>query len=179
MCKDVSCRCHPLLPGFWNAWTAAEALEYTHGLVTNEEGWELSQDVCGAGSHLCNVFDFQVVLSSKEIPSIFGVFARTGTRAHVLCSFPAARLQELVQHVIEERKAQASFSGVLNSRVPTLGSPVQDNVSVVVLHIMPQAGPRSILQFYEVGRDTEIQPRSRTLPDGLAIQLEPPCVKAG
>ncbi|CAE7557785.1 unnamed protein product, partial [Symbiodinium necroappetens] len=67
--------------GFWNAWTAAEALEYTHGLVTNEEG--------------------RAELEGDSI-DIRGV------------------CKELVQHVIEERKAQ-------------------DNVSVVVLHIMPQA----------------------------------------
>ncbi|CAE7231654.1 unnamed protein product [Symbiodinium natans] len=68
--------------GFWNAWTAAEALEYTHSLVTNEEG--------------------RAELEADSI-DIRGV------------------CKELVQHVIEERKAQ-------------------DNVSVVVLHIMPQAG---------------------------------------
>ena len=29
------------MSGFWNAWTAAEALEYTHSLVANEEGGKL------------------------------------------------------------------------------------------------------------------------------------------
>ena len=68
--------------GFWNAWTAAEALEFTHSLVTNEEG--------------------RAELEADAI-DIRGV------------------CKELVQHVIEERKAQ-------------------DNVSVVVLHMMKQAG---------------------------------------
>ena len=36
-----------LLPGFWNAWTAAEALEYTHSLVANEEGGRLA---CNTGN---------------------------------------------------------------------------------------------------------------------------------
>eukprot|EP00438_Fugacium_kawagutii_P014862 Skav220138 [mRNA] locus=scaffold1320:72380:82436:+ [translate_table: standard] len=68
--------------GFWNAWTAAEALEFTLSLVANEEGRaELEGDAV----------------------DIRGV------------------CKELVQHVIEERKAQ-------------------DNVSVVVLHMMPKVG---------------------------------------
>ena len=73
-----------------------------------------------------------------------------------------ARLQELVQHVIEERKAQASFSQVFCTPVSQpLPSPVQDNVSVVVLHIMPQAGPRSISHFSTKSFSNR-QPRSRT-----------------
>lgn len=68
--------------GFWNAWTAAETLEFTLSLVANEEGRaELEGD-------------------SVDIRGV---------------------CKELVQHVIEERKAQ-------------------DNVSVVVLHMMSQAG---------------------------------------
>eukprot|EP00440_Ansanella_granifera_P027263 gb/GFBE01029613.1/.p1 GENE.gb/GFBE01029613.1/~~gb/GFBE01029613.1/.p1 ORF type:complete len:170 (+),score=65.16 gb/GFBE01029613.1/:1-510(+) len=66
--------------GFWNAWTAAEALEHANSLVSNEEG---------RASLEGDAIDMKSVC------------------------------KELVAHVIEEKKAQ-------------------DNVSVLVLHIMGQ-----------------------------------------
>lgn len=67
--------------GFWNAWTAAEALEYTNSLVSNEEGRAQLEDDAMDVKGIC---------------------------------------KELVQNVLEEKKAQ-------------------DNVSVLVIHIMAEA----------------------------------------
>ena len=136
-------RARASLPGFWNAWTAAEALEYTHSLVTNEEGGQPSLDVmwtcCLRSAYRCS----KVVPSSKQIPSISEVFART------LCDCPSCQVPQMTWHrswcsmlskrgrrrPLVARGARRPWSG----HALLLWLMVQDNVSVVVLHIMPQA----------------------------------------